>query len=147
MTDLLDRPFVVVANVEDATETADRVRHIIKPESTIVVGHVIQKAGGAPDKASLEGRQEQADGIFEAFENRATLDGYTVERSLLYGTNVGETIIDAADDLEATAIVFSSRGGGGWLDALSGGVRSTLVTDSRLPVVVVPDEPNTGTRS
>jgi len=134
-----------VANVADATETADRVRHVCKDDSHIILVHVIEKAGGAPDKASLEGRQEQADDIFEAFENRAVLDGYSVERNLLYGTNVGETIIDAADDLEATAILFSSRGGSGWLDALSGGVRSTLVTDSRLPVVVLPDESDTDT--
>lgn len=139
VTDLLDRPLVPIAGPDDAAETYEGLRpYLLEAEADVLVVHVIEKGGGAPDKAGLTQREEYAEESFDAFCNRAATDGIDVETRLCYGTDVAETVVDAADEEAATAIVFSSRGGGRWLDALSGGVRSSLVTESDRPVVVLP---------
>ncbi|SFS78796.1 universal stress protein [Halostagnicola kamekurae] len=136
---LLDRPIVPVANPDDAATTYEKLRpYLLEEESDVTVVNVIEKAGGAPDKAGVEQRQEHAKKMFDAFQEAAEVDGITVDTQLLYGTDVVETINDAAADIDASAIVFASRGGGRWLDLVSGRVRSRLVSDSEYPVVVLP---------
>ena len=140
VTDLLDRPVVPVASPDDAIDTYEGLRpYLLETEFVPVVVHVLEKAGGAPDKAGVEQRREHAEDAFEAFRKRAQTDGITVETELLYGTDVAETIKGAAAQHSATSIVFSSRGGGRWLDLVTGNVRSKLIADNDLPVVVLPD--------
>lgn len=140
MTDLLDRPLVPVASPEDAAATYEELRpYLLETEIVPLVVHVIEKAGGAPDKAGVEQREEHAEEAFEAIRERARTDGVDVDTKLLYGTDVAATINDAAEEADASAIVFRSRGGNRWLDLVSGRVRSNLVADSDLPVVVLPE--------
>jgi len=139
MTDLLSRPLVPVANEDDAVATYESLRrHLVDGDVTPLVVNVIEKAGGAPDKAGVEQRQEAAEAAFEAFRDSAADDELTIETETLYGTDVAETIIDYAADRDASAIVFHSRGGGALLEVLSGSVRTKLVTESDRPVVVLP---------
>ncbi len=141
MTGLTGTPLVAVANPDDAAETYERFRpYLLSGSPEVVVVHVIEKAGGAPDKAGLDQRREHAEKTFDAFRNRARTDGVDVETRLVYGTDVADAIIEEAADLDATAIVFSSRGGNRWIDLLSGGVRSSLIAESDRPVVVLPEE-------
>ena len=133
VTDLLDRPIVPVASVDDAIDTYEGLRpYLLETEFVPIVVHVIEKGGGAPDKAGVEHRREHAEDVFEAFRGRAQTDGITVETELLYGTDVAETIKAAAAQHSATSIVFSSRGGSRWLDLVSGNVRSKLIADNDL---------------
>jgi len=104
-----------------------------------VVVHVIEKAGGAPDKASVEQRAEAAEADFAAIRDCASEYDLDVETEIRYGTDVVDTIIDAAADLDASAIVFHPRGGSWLLDILTGDVRDKLVNESDRPVVVLPD--------
>jgi len=62
-----------------------------------------------------------------------------VETEIRYGTDVAETILDAAADHGASAVVFRPRGGSWLLDLLTGDVRDALVKRSDRPVVVLPD--------
>ena len=141
VTELLDRPIVPVASVDDAIDTYEGLRpYLLETEFVPILVHVIEKAGGAPDKAGIEQRREHADDIFAAFRKRARTDGITVETELRYGTDIAETIHEAAGDHSATAIVFSSRGGSKWLDLVSGNVRSKLIADNDVPVIVLPDD-------
>lgn len=140
MTNPLDRPVVPVASPDDAAATYEGLRpHLLDAETVPLVVHVIEKAGGAPDKASVEQREGYAEEAFAAFRERAAADGVEVETELLYGTDVAEAILEAAAEADASAIVFRSRGGSRWLDLVSGNVRSKLLSESDRPVVVLPE--------
>lgn len=140
VTSLLDRPLVPVADPDDAAATYEELRpYLLETEIVPLVVYVIEKAGGAPDKASVEQRKEHAEQAFEAFRNWATIDGIEVDTKLLYGTDIAATIVDAADEADASAIVFRSRGDRRWIDLISGRVRSNLLANSTHPVVVLPE--------
>ncbi|GAB3423120.1 hypothetical protein GCM10027435_28650 [Haloparvum alkalitolerans] len=138
MTDILSRPLVPVASVEDAESTYEALREYVDADAEIHVVNVIEKAGGAPDKAGVEQRELAAEEAFSLFRDRAAADGLTVETDLLYGTDVAAAIREAAAERSATSIAFRSRGGGRIVDFLSGSVRTKLVTEVDRPVVVLP---------
>jgi len=137
---LLSRPLVPVASEDDAVETCRTAfPRIAAAGGRPIVVHVIEKAGGAPDKASVEQRAEAAEAAFAAIRDCASEYDLDVETEIRYGTDVVDTIIDAAADLDASAIVFHPRGGSWLLDILTGDVRDKLVNESDRPVVVLPD--------
>ncbi len=140
MTDILSRPLVPVASTEDAEATYESLRDYAEADAEVHVVNVIEKAGGAPDKAGVEQRKLAAKEAFSAFRDRADADGWTVETHLLYGTDVVATIREAAADVDATSVAFRSRGGGRIVDFLSGSIRTKLVTEVDRPVVVLPRE-------
>ena len=135
MTDLFARVLLPVASVEDAEATARAVAPYLAGTGTVVAVHVIEKAGGAPDKASVEQRETYAGEVFEAV--RAELG--EVETDLRFDTAVEDAIFAAAADHDATAIVFTPRGGSRWLRLLTGDVTLHVVTETDRPVVVLPD--------
>lgn len=138
---LLDRPVVPVASPDDAKVTYEQLRpYLLRTELIPIVVHVIEKGDGAPDKAGVEQRKEYAEETFDAFRKRAETDGIKVKTEVLYGTNIAQTIHDAAAEFDASAIVFSSRGGSGWLDLVSGNVRSKLIADHDRPVIILPSD-------
>jgi nucleotide-binding universal stress UspA family protein len=141
VTSLLDRPLVPVADPDDAAATYEELRpYLLETEIVPIVVHAVEKAGGAPDKASVEQRKEHAEKTFEAFRKWAEIDGVEVDTKLLYGTDIAATIVDAADEAGASAIVFRSRGDSQWIDLVSGRVRSKLLDSSNHPVVVLPKQ-------
>lgn len=141
---LFRRVIIPVANRDDARATTRALRPYLDAVSEAVIAvHVIEKAGGAPDKASVEQREAQAVEIFDLVEEGLSGDDVAVETEILYGTDIADTIIDAAHDQEATAIVFTPRGGSHWMKLLSGDVTTTLVNESDIPVLVLPDESQT----
>jgi nucleotide-binding universal stress UspA family protein len=136
---LLDRPLVPVATPDDAAETYEQLRPYLLDSGTVpLVVHVVEKADGAPDKAGLEQSRELAQEAFDRFRALADTDGLAVETEILYGTDVAATVHDAAEEHDASAVVFRSRGANRWLELLSGNVRANLVADSDCPVVVLP---------
>lgn len=138
---LFQRVIVPVASEDDAKSTAAALTPYIQATSgTVIAVHVIEKAGGAPDKASVEQRESYADDLFEIISTALEDTTADVETSYLYGTDVAETIIDAAHDHSASSIVFTPRGGSRWLKLLAGDVTTELVQQSDLPILVLPDE-------
>ena len=83
---------------------------------------------------------EDGKAAVERFESLAAADGMAVETKTYDGEEISETIIDVATEIEASAVVFCSRGGSAWFDLLAGGVRSSLMAKSRRPVVMLPTE-------
>lgn len=137
---LLERPLVPVADPDDAAATYEELRpYLLETDIVPLVVYVIEKAGGAPDKAGVEQRKEYAEKIFEAFRERAKTDDIEVDTKVLYGTDIAATIQATADERDASAIVFRSRGGSQWLNLVSGRVRSSLLDDSTHPVIVLPE--------
>ena len=85
-------------------------------------------------------RREHTEDAFEAFRKLARTDGITVETEHLYGTDVAETVKEAAAQHSDIAFVFGSRGGCTWLDLVSGNVRSKHISDTDIPDVALPDD-------
>jgi nucleotide-binding universal stress UspA family protein len=138
---LFAAPLVPVASEDDARATLSAaLPRVAAAGGSLLAVHVIEKAGGAIDKASVEQREEYAEEVFDVVRAVAADAGVTVETRVLFGTDVAEAIIEAARDVDASAIVFTPRGGSHWIDLLTGDVRNSLVTESDRPVVVLPDE-------
>lgn len=137
---IFQRLIVPVANKDDAEATAKALAPYVESADGVVIAvHVIEKAGGAPDKASVEQRELHAEELFEIVADELADVDVELETEYLYGTDVAETIIDGAHDLDASAIVFTPRGGSRWLKLLAGDVTTPLVNESDLPVIVLPD--------
>ena len=140
MTDsLLETALVPIANEDDAERTCEAILGELDDDGAAVHAvHVIEKAGGAPDKAGVEQREERAERIFEIV--RSTLAGTDarLETEILYGTDVAATILERARELEATSIVFTPRGASRWMKLLSGDVATNLLANTDRPLVILP---------
>lgn len=100
---------------------------------------VVEKAGGAPDKASVEQQEAYAEGVFDAAREAAAGTDVPLDLTVAFGTDVAEAIIDAADDADASAIVFTPRHRSRWTELLTGNVARDLVEESNIPVITLPE--------
>lgn len=142
---LLETVVLPVASESDATATfASATERIAAAGGRAIVVHVIEKAGGAPDKASVEQREEYAEEIFAAAREAFADTDVPVETRLAFGTDVAETIFEVAADEEASAIAFTPREGSRWIRLLTGDVALALTSESDLPVIVLPNHEEEG---
>ena len=143
---LTDRILVPIANEADAERTCRSIRQHLESDSgearpTVVVTHVIEKADGAIDKAPLDARKEQAASIFDMVRAELEPAGYTVETELRFESDVVAAIYDTASETNAESIVFVPQEGG-FLVSLLASDLTDLVTDSPIPVITLPDVPD-----
>lgn len=145
---LTDRILVPVANEEDARRTfgavLDTLISDVSPSSVIIAAHVIEKAGGAPDKAPLPARQEQAEATLSLLENLFQQADSEIETEVAYGTDVVETLCELAMEKDATAIVFVPRPSGRLTRLLSGDLSARLIVESPVPVLTLPQPAEEG---
>lgn len=137
--DLLQRLVLPVASDKDAEATARAVEPYLIDETTLSVVHVVEKAGGAPDKAGVEQREEYAEAALSLVEDYFAEHPAEVETEILYGTDVVDTVVDHAHSFDATAIAFLPREAGVLTRLLTGQTTISMVTDTDLPVIVLPD--------
>lgn len=137
---LTGKVLIPIANEDDAERTCEAVLAHLDPDRPpeVTVVHVIEKAGGAPDKAPLDARQEQAEEIFHIAEAYLTGEGYDADTRIAYGTDVVDALVDAAEDTGATAIAFVPRESGRLARLLTGDLSKRLVLESPVPVVSLP---------
>lgn len=133
-----DHVAVPVATEADAEATSAALAPYLSTVERVTAVHVIEKGGGAPDKAPLEKRQSDAAEFLAVVESRLGAD-VAVDTDIVYGTDVADALFDAATDVGADAIAFRARGGSRLVRLLSGDTATRLVTDPRLPVVSLPD--------
>jgi len=131
---LLERVVVPVADAGDAAATATALSPHLEDVRRVTVVHVVEKGGGAVDKAPMEKRLADASAFLSTVESRLD-DEVAVETRVEFGTDVAETVVETAHDADATAIAFRPRGGSRLLRLLSGDTAARLVTDPELPVV------------
>lgn len=136
-----DRVLVPIASESDAKSTCEALLEYL-PENgaTVHVVHVIEKAGGAPDKAGVSQREERAEQIFEHCHTVLDESTASLETEILYGTGVAETLLDHARSIDASAIVFTPRGASRWVKLLTGSVAENILTGTDRPVIVLPQE-------
>jgi nucleotide-binding universal stress UspA family protein len=138
--DVFDRIVVPVASESDAESTARALRPYLPSESgTVVLVHVVEKAGGAPDKISVEQAEEYAEDVFStAIETLGGTDA-ALETRTTYGTDIAERIVETAAEENATGIVFLPRDSGFLSRLVEGDIADSIFDLSDLPVVVLPD--------
>lgn len=134
---LFERVLLPVATEEDATRTCNRLFEQTDNVGTIVATHVIEKAGGGIDKASVEQRKKNAEAIFEVVDERCHNANAMVEHRTLYGTDVTETILNGARDEDASVIVFIPRESSRWANLLTGDTAYSIISDTDHPVLVL----------
>jgi nucleotide-binding universal stress UspA family protein len=132
---LLARPLLAVANAPDAEASARALAPYVDDPERVVAVNVVEKAGGAPDKAPMEEVEAEAERAFDAI--RGVLG--PVETDIRYGVDVVDTILEAGREHDASAIVFTPRSGGRLVRLLTGDVTLSLVTEADRPVVALPD--------
>lgn len=135
---LFEHVVIPVASESDAERTCAALGPHLEEIQRVTAVHVVEKADGAPDKAPLEKRREDAAEFLAVVDarlgGRVAVDGRTA-----FGTDVVETVFEAAVDAGATAVAFRPRGGSRIRRLLAGDTASKLVTDPDVPVVVLPD--------
>ena len=137
---LFDRVLVPVADPEDAEHTARALQQLPDLPNELIVGYVIEKASGAPDKASIAQREEVAADVFNAFLAEYPGEYQSSARVVtLYGRDIATTIQDAATQADATAIAFVPRDAHTVLKLLSGNTAVKLIEESSIPVLSLPD--------
>ena len=136
---LFDRVLVPIADPDDAVRTAAALQALGDAPEEVIVGHVIEKSDGGPDVASVSQRQEAAAEAFDTFhESFAPTDRSAMRSVTLYGTDVTETIVEAAIDADASVITFVPRSGGRLIKLISGDMTNKLVENGSVPVLAMP---------
>ncbi|WP_114578358.1 universal stress protein [Saliphagus sp. LR7] len=130
--DLLDHVLLPVAHEEDARETALALEPYQPRRVTTL--HVVEKGEGVPDKTPVEQSEAIAEESYAAVRRVFPY----AEDHTAYERDVVEAIIDAADEVDASAIAFRSRGGNRLVHFLSGDLSLKLVTNADRPVIALP---------
>lgn len=134
-----DTVLVPMASERDAEATCAALRDYLAPETQVIAVHVIEKAGGAPDKAGVEQREQRANRIFRLTRQRLEPAGMEVQTRTLYGTDIADTVVEAADEFDAGVIAFSPREASRLSRILSGDVALDLITTTDRPVLALPN--------
>lgn len=138
---LFETVVVSIANPKDAEETARAIHAYADADSEIIVMHVVEKAGGAPDKLSVEQREQYAEEAYETFIEVLPQQWGNIRFQTLYGRDGAATIIDAAEEAEATVIAFTPRSGSRWARLVTGDIARDFFDNSDVPVISLPVQP------
>lgn len=131
---LLAHVLLPVANEADALATATALEPY-GPERVTAL-HVVEKGGGVPDKTPVEQSEELAEASYAAVRTVfPDADEHTA-----YARDVVGAIFEAAEDVDANAIAYRSRGGNRIMQFLSGDRSLKLVTDADRPVIALPHD-------
>ncbi|MFA9417916.1 universal stress protein [Natrinema sp. HArc-T2] len=129
---LLAHVLVPVANENDAEKTALALEPYDPDKVTVL--HVVEKGEGVPDKTPVE----QSENI--AAESYAAVRRVFPDANdhTAYARDVVAAIFEAADEVDASAIAYRSRGGNRLMQFLSGDHSLKLVTQANRPVIALP---------
>ncbi len=135
--DLLEHVLVPVAHADDAAKTAEALAPYTPKRVTVL--HVVEKADGAPDKTPVEQSEEVA---VESYASVKTIFP-DADIHVKYARDIADAIFDAAEEVNASAVAYRSRGGNRIVQFLSGDLSLKLVTDCELPVIALPQVDST----
>jgi nucleotide-binding universal stress UspA family protein len=136
---LFQRVLLPVASEDDVRTTCSVVRPYLQRADGVAIGvHVIEHKEGSVRAAPIDARVEDSEHILELV--RDDLGDRVAETRTAHGPDITAAIFETATDTDASAIVFTPRGGSRWVRLLTGDVADSLVTNAELPVIVLPNE-------
>lgn len=129
---------IPVATDEDARATSAALQPYLDDIERVTAVHVIEKAGGAPDKAPLEKRREDASD-FLAIVDSSLSESVAVDTRTVFATDIVPAFFSTANEVGADAIAIRARGGSRIKRILAGDVTTKLVTNPSIPVISLPN--------
>lgn len=133
---------IPIASKNDAHATCDALLPYLVDIERVTAIHVIEKAGGAPDKAPLAKRREDASEFLAIVESLLS-NSVAVETRTVFATDIVPAFFSTATDVGADAIAFRARGGSRIKRILAGDITTKLVTNPSFPVISLPDPDQT----
>jgi len=137
--DLFERIPIPLGSPEDAATTAEATVPCVEARPTVVAVHVVEKAMGASDKASVGQRAQFAEEVSSAVRDQLADVEVELDAHPLHARGIARTVIDLANGKQASAIVLAPRGPSRWVKLLTGDVSHKLVERTDTPVSVVPE--------
>ncbi|WP_265110647.1 universal stress protein [Halosolutus halophilus] len=125
-----------LADREDAHTTCHAVLPYLEGKDCRV--HVIHVVHGEKRNADRDAIDERVDAVFDVARECFDGVGIPVSTDVRYGKNVGQTILDAADEYSADAVVLTPRERSIWRRVLSQNVLTTLAKNVDQPLIVIP---------
>jgi len=125
-----------IADEEDAYNTCEAVvPYLAGKDCRVFVIHVVRQTKRRADTDAVEARAET---VFE--HARACFDavGIPTTGEIWYGTDISETILDAADEHAADSIILTPRRKSVWRRLLSENVIGQLSRNVSQPLIIVP---------
>ncbi len=125
-----------IANEEDATNTCEAVApYLAGKDCRVFVIHIVREPKRKVDVAATETRAEsvfeRATGCFDSID-------IPVTGEVRYGTDVSRTILDAAAEHAADAIILTPRKKSVWRRLLSENVIGQLARKVDQPLIIIP---------
>lgn len=131
--ELMNNIVVPLANEDDAEKTAAELSYFDPDHVTAVF--VVEETENYPNKSPITTSEEIADEISEMFESHFPETEFRIVQS----TDVIEAVIEVAEDVEASSIVFRPSQTSTITRLLSGNKALKLVTNTSYPVVALPE--------
>lgn len=125
-------PAQALGKVSDAEYTLLQVLDPLLPAGRDAEGFVV--SGLAP--AAMKELKAQAEGYLAGIAGRMQARPEAVQRRVVVGTQIAETILEQAGALSADAIAIATHGRGGWRRLLLGSVADKVVRGANVPVLV-----------
>jgi len=127
-----------VADTEDAENTCSAVVPYLKDKDCrVFVIHVVKQKRRNADTEAIEARAET---VFECARGCFDAVGVPVTGEVWYGTDVSQTILDAAEEHAADSIILTPRKKSVWRRLLSENVIGQLSRTVDQPLIVIPTE-------
>ena len=131
--DLMNDIVVPVSNESDTEKTIKELQYFDPEHITAVF--VIEETDGYPNKTPTTVLKDIAEDSMEMFEESFP----NADFRLVQSYDVIESIIDTADDVGATSIVYRPRQRSFLSQILSSSQSEELITKSSYPVVALPE--------
>ncbi|MBL8796281.1 MAG: universal stress protein [Planctomycetia bacterium] len=125
-------PAQTLGKLSDAEYTLLQVLDPLLPAGRDAEGFVV--SGLAP--AAMKELKTQAEGYLTGVAGRMQARPEAVQRRVVVGTQIAETILEQAGALSVDAIAIATHGRGGWRRLLLGSVADKVVRGAHVPVLV-----------
>lgn len=143
ITELLETVVLPVESPKSAELVCEEAIPYVRDAGGRVVSvFVVEETPQSPPIDLTEETDAQAKAVFDVVEKRCRDADVPVETHVLRGSDEPQSILDAAEDAGATAVVYVLREENRWVKLLTGDTLMKLITENHLPVLVLPsDEP------